>query len=186
MEFSPVLTKQDFVRRFLANEFGNRGPTWDTWREFADSEPSDRLYHLRNRIAGGPTYYNLTWKEVWGLWITRPNVGNWYVAEMAPTDCTLIQGEVQYPVPGTGKCGLDLYYSTVAKPMRDSLKEGGRQVSGIVAVELLRYYLDPASLEWLYTLLERYPGHVVEFSTYSVNWGTIPNRNTTVWEVRKY
>jgi hypothetical protein len=100
---------------------------------------------------------------------------------MAPTDKTLFQGEVQ-----RGLWGLDLFYTTVAKPMREALAVRSEQVNGIIASKLLEKYLCPCSHEWLLYLLESYPDHVIEFSTYSVEWGTVPGYNTVFWEIRKY
>jgi hypothetical protein len=100
---------------------------------------------------------------------------------MAPTEKTLFQGEVQQ-----GIWGVDLYYTTVAKPMREALALWSRQVSGIIAVSLLRKFLCWRSYEWLEYLLEAYPDHVVEFSTYSQQWGTMVDYNTVFWEVRAY
>lgn len=194
----PVLSKADFVERYLAGEFGNASPSWSTvkdlwdWgcKEFGTGEnarPTTGLYHLRNRIAGGPTYYNLGWSEAIARWSEFAAAGqkNWYCSMMAPTEETLINGEVQQTQFAVeGRCGLDLYYSRVAKPMRASLLEGGRQVSGIIARLTLEYFLDPSSYDWVMELLQLYPDHVVEFSTYAVNWGTIPGRNTVIWEVR--
>lgn len=187
LEWPPVLTKRDFTRRYAMMEFGNGGPTWSRLDEFIFAHPephpfpSTKLYHLRNRVAGGPTYYNLILPRCMAYWKNQTDKSGWYVSEMAPTEATVFQGEVMQ-----GINGLDLYYTTVAKPMRDALRERSESVSGIIASSLLRRYLCPRSLDWLNVLLERYPGHVVEFSTYSVCWGTLPGYNTVFWEVRSY
>jgi hypothetical protein len=70
--------------------------------------------------------------------------------------------------------------------MRDALRERGKSVGGIIAVSLLRYYLCPQSYDWLQYLFDAYPDHIVEFSTYSVEWGTVPGHNTVFWEIRQY
>lgn len=184
-EFPSVKTKQEFVRRFQNGEFGNRGPTWDSLAEFMEANYRG-LVHIRNRVAGGPTWYNVLAEDVHRETFQICSLGeatreNLYYAAMAPTDKTLIQGEVQM-----GSHGLELFYSTVKKPMRDALAERAHTADGITAVSLLRKYLDDRSYEWLHTLLERYSGHVVEFSTYSRKWGTLPHFNTVIWEVRLY
>lgn len=166
--------------------FGNAAPTWDTLEEFLQSKHTGcELVHIRNRVAGAQTWYNIPANEVTAtverLWLAGWKINQFYYSLMAPTSKTLFQGEVQ-----RSHNYLDLYYSTVPKPMRDSLVEGGQQCSGVRARLLLEYYLDPVSHDWLQVLLDQYPGHVVEFSTYSVCWGTIPNRNTVIWEVRNY
>jgi hypothetical protein len=110
-----------------------------------------------------------------------PDRQNWYCSEMAPTDLTLLQGEVM-----RGVWGLGLYYTTVAKPMRDALAVQSRTARGIIAMSILQRFMDNNSYEWLQYLLDEYHDHVIEFSTYGQNWGTLPNYNTVFWEVRQY
>lgn len=195
--FPPVLTKRDFVRRFNLGEFGNRTMTWDCidtlmqayglFGQIADAD----LIHIRNRIAGGRTWYNVPMKyvaDVYGNEVLASGLEprQVYFAQMAPTARTLIQGEIQQADINDGRHGLELLYSTVRKPMRDALAESQRFVSGIIARELLRHYMDAGSFDWMNVLLERYPGHVIEFSVYDCCFGTVSSRNTIWWEVRRY
>lgn len=187
-EFKPVLTKLDFVRRYQAGHFGNRAPTWDSLDalnkdlEAGFDWPPDQLFHIRNRVANGPTWYDLySWQmlDVWTRLESQGLASSLYISCMAPTSKTIFQGEVRQ-----SENHLDLYYSKIAKPMRASLLEGGVQVRGILALSLLRLHCDPSSFDWIQELLDTYQDHVIEFSCYSVNWGTIPNRNTVIWECR--
>lgn len=185
--FPPVLSKADFVRRFLTGEFGNRTRNWDTLDEFtawvATHDPHERYqYNLRNRVAGGATYYNLYWSECVARWLEQEDKSAWYVGQMITCERQTIQGEVYY-----SDTGLTLYYTDVKKPMRTALAEKAKQVSGIIAWFLLRHYLCPNSFDWLRELFDRYPDHVVEFSSFERRGiGTLPNYNTIFWEVRKY
>ena len=195
MERNEVTTKADFVRRYQAGEFGNASPTWNTFEEFqiftkekyptlADVVGTQDKYHLRNRVVGGTTHYNLNPRIAFGDWfefVLKGEDKQWYCSQMAPTHLTTIQGEVQRTYRG-----LELFYSTVKKPMRDSLREGGKQVYGVSASAILRDYLPTKDHEWLMGLLEKYPDHVVEFSTFSREFGTVPGFKTVYWEVRKY
>lgn len=182
--FPPVLTKRDFVERYGNGEFGNASPTWQTFgawlRETTDRDPKE-LYHLRNRVQAGETYYNLGWEACLFRWTSVPDAAQWYCSAMAPTSLTLLQGEVMQ----TDR-GLYLYFSRVRKPMRDALREKPEEAIGIRAVTLLRHFLNAKSYDWLEVLLDRYPGHVVEFSAYGKCWGTLPGYNTVFWEVRNY
>ena len=105
----PVLTKKDFVRRYALGEFGNHSPTWDTLREWLCDKPWERfgdLYHIRNRIAGGKTWYNVPAMQMGVYWYAASKevgVNNLYISAMAPTDKTVFQGEVQ-----RGLWGLDV------------------------------------------------------------------------------
>lgn len=188
---APVLSKRDFTTRYLAGEFGNASPSWSRLSDFVVGGRNDgTLYHLRNRnLAGGSTYYNQTWMECVRRWINMADQCLWYASEMVPRAVErtlLLQGEVQQAVPGCGRCGLELYYTTIAKPMRQAMAEQAATVWGLKALAILQTSLCANSYEWLQELIKRYPGHVIEFSTYRCRWGTLPDFNTVFWEVRRY
>lgn len=58
--------------------------------------------------------------------------------------------------------------------------------SGLVARHILECHLWPSSYEDLLALFELYPDSVVELSACSFEVGTVPGRNTIIWEVRNY
>lgn len=185
--FPPVLSKKDFVLRYQKGEFGNCSPTWDNPSQVrADGYPG--LLHIRNRVAGGPTWYNV-WSDqlddMWRLSLATEGVlgeSQLYISAMAPTEKTILQGEVM-----RSEGGLYLYYSTVVAPMRDALRTEAKEARMVTALGLLSSALCPNSYDWLMILLDRYPDHVVEFSAYSTKWGTLfPKFNTCFWEVRLY
>lgn len=182
MEYPPVLTKRQFVELYRQGVFGNAAPTWDTLEDFteqATTPTGKELFHLRNRVAGGETHYSLVWSQLANLWAGKRDRGQWYASQMAPSAETLLQGEVMET-----ERGLYLYYSRVRKPMREALAEQAAHAYGILAVSLLRWAMCPNSYEWLTELLRRYDHHVVEFSSFGVNWGTLPHFNSVFWEVR--
>lgn len=169
-----VDNKADFVRRFIEGEFGNRTPVW--W-SIADV-PLDYAGELcfRGLAPGFKTVYN-----VQQPWPAQPP--KCYVSSMIPKSVEalgLLQGEVyrspEYP---------SLFCSREPVSMKAAL-ERGTQMHGITAVLLLRRFLCPNSLDWLYHLLDTYDGHVIEFSAYAVNYGMLPGFNTLFWEVRNY
>ena len=185
--YRSVTTKTDFVRRYNLGEFGNRSPTWDNVDEWykAPNIGMGDLFHLRNRVAGGLTKYNVA---AWDLLddyeqmlYEGVNSTDIYVSAMCPTERTQIQGEVMRT-----PSGLYLYYSTIKKPMRDALREGGKEATGLRAKMMLEHYFDTASYEWMQVLLDRYPDHVLEFTCLDVEWGTVPNRRVLWWEIRRY
>lgn len=180
----PVLSKSDFLKRFQLGEFGNKTQNWDTYEEFRLSGYNG-LVHIRNRIAGGKTWYNVPACDVFyemRMIITHGEAeeNSLYLAAMAPTSETVIQGEVF-----RSETGLALYYSTVAKPMRESLVEGGKQVYGLTAKLLLEHHLDAVDYDWIQELLDQFENHIVEFSCYNTRCGTL-NRRMIIWEVRAY
>jgi hypothetical protein len=100
--------------------------------------------------------------------------------ESAPDECLLIQGEL-----GEGPGGWWLTYSTVQDKMRTAM-QSAIFAEGLTAKTILRTYCCPSSLDDLYSLLELYPGHIIEFGVYTKNLGDTPNRNSIIREVRKY
>jgi len=191
MNYPPVRTKKDFVRRYMAGEFGNRPPTWNdlkTFLTYAKSAGNDwvgGLYHLRNRIASADTWFNLSAVEVEPMWNIALSMGynpdDLYISQMAPTGNTLVQGELQIRDKG-----LELHGTYVKLPMRDALKESSFNMVGLQVTTMLKLYCDANSVEWINVLLELYPGHVIEFSCYNKSFGTVPRSNTVIWEVRNY
>lgn len=135
-------------------------------------------YHLRNRIAGGPTYYSLSPQELLAV-AEEVGSGGYYVSEMAPHEVTLLQGEVM-----RGPRGLELLWTTDPQPMRDALRASSQVSYGLVVRQLLEA-MDAVSREWLDYLLDAYDGHVVEFSTFGRRCGIL-GWNTLIWEVRLY
>lgn len=182
----PVLTKADFVKRYSLGEFGNHSPTWNSiveWGEDRCLGDDDGLYHVRNRVAGAETWYNVPscdLLDVWEAACDKYAEANLYISAMCPTHITTLQG---YLIDTVG--GLHLAYSTVKKPMRDSLLEGQRTAWGPTANLLLRTYMNQRSYDWLQWLLSAYKEHVIEFTCLSRCWGTEPGHNALVWEVRK-
>jgi hypothetical protein len=181
----PVLTKKQFVKLYEAGAFGNHSPTWSICAEFVQYRHVDpeQLCHLRSRIAGGITYYNVKWYDIPSLWHKQAVMADWYCSAMAPSEKTTFQGEVM-----RGLWGLELTFTTVPLPMREALRKETKTAKGIIADTLLHHFLDANDYDWLMHLLDTYnhPPHVVEFSTYSECWGTLPGHRTVVWEVRDY
>jgi len=100
---------------------------------------------------------------------------------MAPHHETILQGEVKRDL-----WGLALTYTTVKQPMRQALSLQTLHANGLRAKLAIEYAMDQPSLDWLDYLLESYPDHVVEFSSFRRPWGTVPGYNTVFWEVRRY
>jgi hypothetical protein len=185
------MRKKQFVKLYNQGVFGNHSPTWDTLEEFLrfkyqlDRSNYIGLCHIRNRIANGPTWYNVPCIEVEHRWkqLLKQGVSanNLYISLMAPTESTTFQGEVML-----GIWGIELLYTTVALPMREALQQETKSARGIIASSLLQYFLDVNDYEWLMTLLDNFENHVVEFSVYDHCWGTLPGHRMVVWETRAY
>lgn len=182
-------TKLKFVDLYKRGVLGNASPTWDNLPDFwacdpLKNYPKSQKFHLRNRVVGGPTFYNLTAEEIITLVVEIQIPGgedSYYVSAMAPHHLGTLQGEVRLSPDF-----YDLSYTFTKKPMREAFADDLQTAQGIIASSLLRTYMNPVSYDWLQILLEEYPGHIVEFSCFSKCWGTLSQYNTVFWEVRNY
>lgn len=182
----PILSKRQFVAEYEKGTFGNRAPTWNTINEWITGSIGYQLFHIRNRVAGGETWYDIPLNKVLPVLASIITSGKYkesdlYFSAMAPTEKTIFQGEVFRSYRH-----LSLFYSCLPLTMREGLAKDGKQVYGLEAEMLIKHYLDQRSYEHLMWLLDTYDDHVVELSTYSVNWGTVSGMNTIYWEIRCY
>jgi hypothetical protein len=67
--------------------------------------------------------------------------------------------------------------------MRLALAEETLHATGLKAKIILESLLDPTSYDAIIDLLEKYDGHVIEFSCWERKVGI---RRTMIWEVRDY
>lgn len=182
-----ISTKSEMYQIYLNGGFGNRLATWGTLDEYLHSgyEGNVVLRYSETSRAGEFIAYDTARDKVTDVvyeWVCRGAIRKYItVNSAAPDDKLLIQGEVF-----RNEDHIYLRYSTLCKPMRVALKEAQQHAKGLVAYRMLWHYLDYASYENLWELLDKYPTAVIEFSTWSVDVGDIPGRNTIVWEVRDY
>lgn len=182
--YPPVRSKWDFVNRYKKGEFGNAAPTWGTLPEYEAADYRG-LVHVRNKIPAGKTWYNLNHDQVKEAWAEALSLGlnhtDLYISAMAPEHRKIFQGEVI-----EGATGMRLYYNQQPLPMREGFEVEQKWAGGEQARRLIEHFFCPKSYDWLKVLFDRYPGHTIEFSTYEVEWGTLPGYNTVFWEVRSY
>jgi hypothetical protein len=182
----PVRNKVDFYDRFQAGEFGNRPRTWSNYTDL-NSDPYQGPIVVRYRAPKSPFLtYNVPQSELLTRLTRYVEIhgADWEkfrFNEAMPDDHLMIQGELT-DQPG----GIHLHYSTAPHSMREALRHYGKHTLGLRAKHLLKANLDPDSYEWLYHLLDTYPEHTIEFSTYDRHVGLLEGHNTVFWEVRLY
>ena len=187
---NPVLTKQDFVKRYAQGEFGNRPRTWLTYQDWAfDNLGESKLkrFHIRNRVANGPTWFDINKGDMSTVLSRIASQGvsleSLYFTEMVDHTRNCIQGEVvETPT------NLHILYSTArgAGANMRAVLPTANHARGVVAVTILREMLPVQDYDWLRHLLDSYPEHVVEFTTLTCEVGVVPGSKTLFWEVRKY
>jgi hypothetical protein len=108
------------------------------------------------------------------------NLAGYRFNEPAPDEALTIQGELY-----ENASGWWLAYNQEQVKMTVGMLRPVH-VAGLKAKAILRHYCCPSSFEDLQCLLDLYPDHVIEFSVYRYTLGDVSNRNTIIWEVRRY
>lgn len=178
-----IPNKSTSFELYKKGKFGNKVRTWYSIDEFKKENYSGSVT-IRYKGAVGGLYLAYDVKDVdkkINEFVSQGAKKNLFVInESGPDDEVLIQGEIM-----RNTSGYSLFYSLEKGKMRDCLKKG-EQIEGLNAKLLMQKYLTPNSLEDIMELLDEYPGHIVEFSTYDKNLGDCSARNTVIWEVRNY
>lgn len=179
--------KKTAYDHFLRGGFGNKPQTWNSLEELDGSGYYGEVV-LRYKGIGGkdlPQYgIHLSIAEAatvakqWFSQGARPAL--LAINEAASDHDLTIQGEVMQTIEHYA-----LFWSDEKTTMREAMKNG-RQAYGREALALLKRYLSPSSYEDMQELLDMYPSHVIEFSSYRYNVGGCRGRNTFIWEVRNY
>jgi hypothetical protein len=182
-----IISKTQFFDLWEAGVLGNRTRLWrDPFLCVTD------CLDLRIDIVG----FRELGKTGGGAWERVPlnkvlitarkwqDAGRKYIMDDGcPDDKRILQGEI---------CrtwrGLEGFLDTNCKlPMRPAIAAGHMRHCTYATVNaLLDKFMDPSSREDLETLLELFPDATIEFSSFSVDVGVIPNRRTLFWEVRNY
>jgi hypothetical protein len=186
-----VKTKAESVRLYESGFFGNKGLTWQTVEDYVDSRFEGPVV-LRYRDpdgGGGPCVYNLTGDfevlQAVRYYLERGCRDDymWINAQM-PDHAIVVQGE--YWTADMYGLAPDVFYCSDEKlQMRTALESSGRHITKGAALELLRRRMDLKSWCNFESIMEIFPGHVIEVSVYSQPVGLL-GWNSVVWEVRSY
>lgn len=181
-----VRTKRTMYELLEAGVFGNTSVTWKTVQEALDASPGP--FAIRVLVPASPKFKHTIARE--DLRETVADVcrsGNLSeseirIVEPLPEHLRTVQGEITRLAEGQPY----LFYSTLPCHMRAALlPPHGKVAIGSGARAVLNHYLDPTDVEWLDTLLDRFPTAVVEFTGFKVRLGTQHTR-MVVWECRDY
>ena len=165
--------------------FGNKLRSWDSVQEYKESGHVGTVTVRYKGNSSSPfCKYNIKSSDADSVIKSIISSGAKeeliVLNESAPDEKLLIQGEL---TKDSG--GYSLFYSCEQGKMRDCMKFG-IQIYGLSAKLLLMKYMNANSYADVMELIDSYPDHVIEFSTYDQCLGSCHGRNTIIWEVRKY
>lgn len=176
-----VKDKDDMYSRWISGEFGNKLRGWVKLEDL-EADPYSGTVSVRLTESSSRTArYEVPQYRVSEVMQEMGAMSMQYrFNESAPDDQLIFQGELC-----DSHLGWCLSYDCDPIKMAPAMQKA-KHVFGLTAKTIVRHFLCPNSLLDMQALLDTYPGHVVEFSTYSRTLGDIPNRNTIIWEVRAY
>ncbi len=175
-------SKSEFFERYVTGEFGNRPRIWKCLLDAQESGYKG-LFSIRHMQPQLACVYDIAASNIENhRFIASVNRGEAVLGETLPDDKLSIQGNVWID-----ETGLRLEYSREPRLRhREAMMQPNmRNAGGVTASLLLKENLDPPSHDDLMELLERFPNAIIEFSSYRVNVGVLPNRRTIFWEVRE-
>lgn len=178
--------KQSFALYDLG-AFGNQVRQWNSWKE-VEADPYVGLIVMRSkRGGGGPCVYDIPKDQrvVENILLGPEWDGHrefLFFNQAIPVNRIVLNCEAvmleSFP-------DLHVFYGTGQVHMRTALRSHPRHADGLEARRVLGRFLDESSLVCLWGLLEKFPEHVVEFTTLDCGIGSL-GWNTIFWEVRKY
>ena len=195
---SEVRNKAQFYEMWEAGLLGNRTQIWRDpeaaywwgYEKASHSPDPTRLPEIgfreirRQGTPGAGAWEKVPWHHVletadqWML-----NGRNFIMDDGAPDEYRTMQGEVVRT-----ERGLEGFLDLEGKlAMRPAMAAGHMKHYGYLQTRLLlERFMDANSRDDLDMILDLFPDHAVEFSTFTVNVGVFPRRNTLFWEVRLY
>lgn len=183
-----INNKAEMYSLMRKGRFGNTNPRFYNLTDLCSyirEKHCQCLIMVRTTRLFGPCYPNLT-PFIIGDTILELNQKGYRLEELIfdihmNDDDLLLQGYVM-----ESPQGLLLDYSKVpGLLMRESMKNPEHAV-GLKSKLIMQHFLDPSSYDDIMSLLEDFPEHVVEFTTYKNDVGDCHRRNTIIWEVRNY
>lgn len=181
-----IASKQQMYEHLVRGDFGNAVPQWFSLHDWL-ADPSTRAFPLWGIRSLTPMdkrmFLDVPIGDVPEM-VTKHHGG---LANLSPMVDPFMIFRCEVFEADFAPCGLRVW-GTADRELkwREAFRHTAREWSGVAANAILRNYLWPNDYEDLMTLLERYPGHVVEMTVCDRAVGKIPMRNTVIWEVRNY
>lgn len=189
-----IPTKRDFLEKYTSGQLGNKIRSWPSIAALKSSDYRGPV-SIRSRTSNWKTMYYVPQERVFAC--ERQFGPDFYFNESAPDDRLTIQGEywnnhTRYLMYSRAQVAMKqaLGLPLVSDPQtwRYGIDPANwrHESEGLRTEMLLRANMNANSYEDFQILRDNYPAHVIEFSCYDTELGSVPGRNTLIWEVRSY
>lgn len=180
-----ITSKHEMYRLLQSGRLGNTVPSWNLG-DIPESEWPSGHVGIRSKRPLGFFVKTITLRELKQYkQVSQPPDNDLVYYFAPPEQYATINGEIAW---GSDYPEMVLRYNTT-QPLtnRTAMRSSNAiEVTGLRARMVLAHFVWERDLEALYDLLDTYVNAVVEFTSYSVPYGTIPGCNTIIWEVRNY
>lgn len=195
-----ITTKKDFLEKYTSGQLGNKLRSWNDLDTLKSSDYRGPV-SIRSRLLSWKTMYYVPQERLDAILAKEGRLRGFatedlYYNESAPDHRLTIQGEylnnhTRYLMYSREKLAMK---DALALPLnQDILPWPGAELGawrheseGLLTEMLLRANMNANSYDDFQILRDEYPDHVIEFSCYDCELGSIPSRNTLIWEVRSY
>jgi hypothetical protein len=186
IEKGTIDSKQEYYFLYEKGFFGNKAITWNSLSEMINSGWKGEIcIRGKKGISRSKARFNLSLEEARNYIHSLEKEGilekDLTFNQSLPDEELLIQGEVMRSLEN-----YSLTYTRVKEPMNYAFAKETLHENGVNALHLLKQNLFPSSYEDLQALFDIFPDSVIEFSSYRIPVGNLPNRNAILWEVRNY
>jgi hypothetical protein len=206
-----IRSKEQFLELWNSGQLGNKLRSWKNLDALKSSGYTGPV-GIRSRDFGWKTMYYVPQERLEAVLLKESRlrgarIENLYFGESAPDDHLVLQGEywvgehylmysraklamkdaLALPL-GKDKCPSHVVatYPDMKWPPYDELIAYRHEAQGVRAELLLRAAMNANSWDDFQILRDQYPGHVIEFGCYDCELGSVPGRNTLIWELRGY
>ena len=179
----PIRNREQYFDLWGRDALGNHLRIWNTVEEIPDSISEVMVREVNPNGGGG--LVNVT--KVATLRKRRPSQRVVY-NELAPDHLATMQayirkegGVVYLEAKLTARGRLP----TRPQRMRQAIRQA-KCYEGLQALHIVRNQVSPRDYEDIVELLDAYPGHVLEFTSYACPVGWVKHSNVIYWELRGY
>jgi len=181
-----VDSKKEYYFLYENGFLGNRPLTWNSIEEIIKTEWKGGIcIRGKKGIARSKARFDLSLDEAIEYIdkLKQEGISNEELTfnQSMPNSHLLIQGEIMRSLKN-----YSLTYTTIKEPTNYAFAKETLHQEGINALHILKRNLFPSSYEDLNTLFDIFPDSTIEFGSYDICVGNLPNRNTIIWEVRNY
>jgi hypothetical protein len=183
-----ITDKRQMYDLLAAGRLGNTTQQWfdlDVWQS---SPEADRFkwWGVRTLTPGGPCRLNCPNHEVAATALKFMDAGHrCNISIMLDRVCRVTLWCDIWDSP-TGLVVYGIEHPPEGGSWRALMPTQGKHWTGTAARMLLKRHLNPNSLDDVFELFERWPGHVLELSACDRPMGVLPDRNAIHWEMRLY